>query len=278
VFDTPITAGDPFDEDRTQQTVEDMHRDGYVHIPDVLNLDEVAALRETTDRLMDDPEIFPAETPELHEGRYVQMHIGKEVQTPFILRNTLALDPIFPAMLMREPFVSLAEALVGSNCRFCGQNVLRNQPNVAIERWHVDGALHFPVPDEVDRYAPGIRPPILWFTIQIALTDIDIIEHGPTQYVPGSHCSGKHPNNPDDPEFEGNGPVSIFCQAGDIYLQDPQCWHRGAPNTSNRVRYLMQNQYAVDWAYRRFGWMNRVPLPDGVEAPDRLQRLLGNTL
>jgi hypothetical protein len=72
-------------------------------------------------------------------------------------------------------------------------------------------------------------------------------------------------------------PVSVFCKSGDIYLHDPQCWHRGAPNTSDRTRYLMQSQYAIDWAYRRFGWMNRVPVTEGVlrSMSDRTLWLLG---
>ncbi len=272
-----IRSGEPFNKDRTHEIVQAMHRDGFVHIPNVLKEDEIAALRSVTDRLMDDPEMLARECPELHEQRYVQMFNAQVMDIPFILRNTLALDPIFSQMLMREPILGLAEALVGPNCRFCGQNVLRNQPDVSIERWHVDGALHFPSPEDASRHTQGVRPPVLWFTVQIALTDIDSIEHGPTQYVPGSHLSGKHPNSQEYPEFESQAPVSIFCKAGDIYLQDPQCWHRGSPNTSNRSRYLMQNQYAVDWAFRRFGWMNRVPVQDEVlaAADDRLLRVLG---
>ena len=160
---------------------------------------------------------------------------------------------------------------------FCGQNVLRNLPGLFIERWHVDGTVHFPVPDGVPRHDPRIRPPTLWFTVQMALSDIETIEQGPTQYVPGSHFSGRDPNSQEHPEFEGQGPVSIFCKAGDIYLQDPQCWHRGAPNTSDRTRYLMQSQYAVQWAYRRFGWMNRVPVPedDLQTANERMLQVLG---
>ena len=54
------------------------------------------------------------------------------------------------------------------------------------------------------------------------------------------------------PTFEGRGPTSILCKAGDIYLTNHQCWHRGAPNTSDRTRYVMQLQYAQRWADARF--------------------------
>ena len=110
-------------------------------------------------------------------------------------------------MLLREPILSLAEAIVGENCKFCGQNVLRNLPGLSIDRWHVDGSVHFPVTDEMPRHDPRLRMPVMWFTIQMALNDIDTIEEGPTQYVRVTHYSGRHPNDQDNPEFEGNKPV-----------------------------------------------------------------------
>jgi len=113
--------------------------------------------------------------------------------------------------------------------------------------------------------------------VQMALSDIELIEHGPTQYVPVSHYSGRTPNSQDNPEFEGNNSVSIFCKAGDIYLQDPMCWHRGAPNNSDRTRYILQSQYAAPWAYWRFNLCNRVPVEEEVlqAASDQLLNLLG---
>ena len=49
----------------------------------------------------------------------------------------------------------------------------------------------------------------------MALTDIDTIDQGPTQYVPGSHYSGRNPNDQDHPEFEGRGPhVDPYVRLG----------------------------------------------------------------
>jgi ectoine hydroxylase-related dioxygenase (phytanoyl-CoA dioxygenase family) len=277
----PIISGEPFSKEKTQQIVEQFYRDGFVHIPGVLTEEEVTALRDKTDELFADPLLAERTNPELADTRYIQLSQHKESGgvLPFILRNTIELDPIFRDMLLREPILSLAEAAVGPDCKFCGQNVLRNLPGLSIDRWHVDGQVHFPLPESVPRHDPRIRMPVMWFTVQMALTDIESIEHGPTQYVPGSHYSGRNPNNQDHPEFEGRGPISIFCKAGDIYLQDPQCWHRGAPNPSNRTRYILQSQYAARWAYWRFSLCNRVPVPENAlqTSPDRLLNLLGRS-
>lgn len=276
-----ILKGESFSEDKTNQIAQQFFEDGFVHIPSVLTQDEVEALREKSDVLFADPELAEKTNPNLADVRYIQMgtHAETGESLPFILRNTIELDPIFRDMLLREPILSLAEAIVGQDCKFCGQNVLRNLPGLSISNWHVDGSVHFPISDEMQRHDPRLRMPVMWFTVQIALSDIDSIEEGPTQYVRGSHYSGRGPNEQDNPEFEGNRPVSIFCKAGDIYLQDPQCWHRGAPNLSNKTRYILQSQYAAYWAYWRFNLCNGVPVPEDAlgKASDQLLKLLGRS-
>ncbi|MBI2191138.1 MAG: phytanoyl-CoA dioxygenase family protein [Planctomycetes bacterium] len=258
---SPILPGEPFRPEQTQEILDRFYRDGFAVIPQVLTPGEVASLRQVTDELFADPALAGT--------RYIE---GK-----FILRNTLELSPLFRDMLVREPILNLAQAIVGQDCQFCGQNVLRNPPGVAIARWHVDDVVEFPLPDGVARHDPRLRMPVQWFTVQMALTDIESEEDGPTQFVPGSHYSGRKPNDPDHPVFGGRGPVSMLCRAGDIYLQNNQCWHRGAPNRSHRTRYILQSQYAARWATRRFGDYTRVPVPEDYlrSASERFQRVYG---
>ena len=114
-------------------------------------------------------------------------------------------------------------------------------------------------------------------TVQILLTDVDTMEDGPTQFIAGSHYAGRGPNDPKNPTFEGRGPVSIFGKAGDIYLHNGQCWHRGAPNTGTRTRYLLQNAYCQRWVAQRFYPFMNYRMPDDVleGADERLLRVLG---
>lgn len=214
-------------------------RDGCVLVPQVLTADEVRALREQTDLCF--------------ENRYsiAPEHISY-VYGAFVLRRGADFHPIFREMVTREPIYSLAAGVLGPEPRFNACNVIRNEPGQAISRWHVDDTLERPLPEEIPRFDGRIRMPVLWFTVQVALSDIETIEHGPTQYVPGSHYSGRYPPETDAPEFEGRGPVSVYCRAGDIYFTNHQAWHRGAPNTSDRIRYVMQLQYAARWADSRF--------------------------
>ena len=68
------------------------------------------------------------------------------------------------------------EAIFGKGFQHCGNQVLRNDHAHAIDHWHVDDGLFFPLPDDVPRYDSRIDMPIMWLTVQIALTDIDSIE------------------------------------------------------------------------------------------------------
>lgn len=216
--------------------VDGFFREGSVLIPSVLRADEVDALRAKTD--------YYAAIAEPGSRHY------SLAANAFVLRYCHDLDPIFQAMMTHEPILQVVHAVLGADAKFNAMNVIRNGPGQAISRWHVDDLLEFPLPPEIARFDARIRMPLLWMTVQVALSDIDSLEHGPTQFVPTSHYSGRMPN--ETLEFEGHGPQSLFCKAGDIYLTNHQTWHRGAPNLSERVRYLMQIQYAKGWADRRF--------------------------
>lgn len=256
-----LTPGKKLDASRQQRVLDQFHRDGFAIVEKAIAPEDVRVLREITD------------------GHMRDAGLNKSLHNPegFILRNTLALHPVFVELMMYEPMLSLAEAVVGEECKFVGQNVICNPPGRAISRWHVDDTVEFPLPPEIPRFDPRMRMPVQWFTIQIALSDIDSDADGPTQFVPATHYSGRHPNSQENPSFEGRGPVSILCKAGDIYLQNNQVWHRGGPNTGTRTRYVAQTQYAQRWAFVRFGEYNRVPVPEETlrDADEKTLRVLG---
>jgi len=232
------TFSNPLDEARTEQLTQAFSREGCVAITGVLTASETAALRAKTDEYAANP-ATPAK------------HISYAFNT-LIMRRCHEMDPLFEAMTVQPQIRKVVEAVLGPDAKFNASNVLRNETGQAISRWHVDDLVEFPLPPSIPRFDPRMQMPVFWMTVQVPLTDIDSVEHGATQFVPGSHYSGRPPAEGENPMFEGRGPVAILCKAGDIYLTNHQCWHRGAPNLSNRTRYLMQLQYARHWADKRF--------------------------
>ncbi len=228
-----------FTAERFREISESFDREGCVLIPNVFSANEVRELRERTDYYYH------------QRGDASQQH-SSYAGAAFVLRRCAELEPIFAATLTRPPIPALAAAVLGPEPQFNALNVIRNEPGTAISHWHVDDVLEIPLPEAVPRFDARMRMPVFWFTIQVALSDIDVLEHGPTQYVPTSHYSGRRPISQDNPHFEGIGPKEVYCKAGDIYFTNHQTWHRGAPNTSDRTRYVMQLQFAQRWAARRF--------------------------
>ncbi len=266
-----ILPGEKLGEEALAKALEVFYREGVAVIPGVLTPGEVQALREITDRAV--------AGGDNQERKY---YVGPVFNAP-VLRHTQSVDRAFCDMLVREPFLQIAEAVLGPNFCFCGQNVIRSGKDTGINGWHVDDHVEFPLPAEVARHDPRIKMPVQWFSFQIALSDIDGPEHGPTQIVPGSHYSGREvpggrgKQDVPDPVFEGRGPVNVYAKAGDIYLFNHQTWHRGSVNTSDRVRYLMQNQYGKSWLLNRFGTAHmdcNLPQEELAGASERLMKFL----
>ncbi|HNC23107.1 MAG TPA: phytanoyl-CoA dioxygenase family protein [Opitutaceae bacterium] len=198
--------------------LERFYRDGCVVVPNVLPAEECARLRALTDDIAR--------------------------QNPsFVIRNPEEQDVAFLRPFIREPILSLVRAILGPDCRFCAQNVIRNEPGQAISHWHVDDIVEYPLPPDVPRWDARVRLPLIWMSVQVPLSDLTALEDGPTEVVPGSHFSGRD-SPKENPVFEGRGAEPVLCRAGDIYLFNHQVWHRGRPNTGKRTRYLMQLQYA----------------------------------
>ena len=119
--------------------------------------------------------------------------------------------------------------------------------------------------------------PVMVMQIFVPLTDVDEIQYGPTEVVPRSHYAGRGPNDPENPSFDGYGPVSILARAGDTYLFNNQIWHRGAPNCSDRIRYMGGVTYSKRFVSQKLWPFIDYRMPEHVweGAGPRLQRLLG---
>jgi ectoine hydroxylase-related dioxygenase (phytanoyl-CoA dioxygenase family) len=255
-----LQQGHPFSSEETAEIIARFDHDGFAFIPGVLTVDEIEGLKTRIDRAFDDPRTVETE----NRGGYT-------------LVRAFELDTMFRDLMVREPIISVVEAICGDDCHLIADGVIRNGPGEAIAQWHVDDPVFLPLPEEIPRHDPRVRLPVFQMTVQILLTDVPSDEYGPTQFVPGSHYSGRFPNDQHHPEFEGKGPVSILGRAGDIYLQNGQCWHRGAPNTSDRTRYLYQLAYAPRWVSQRFYPFLNYHMPERVlaGADERLLRVLG---
>ena len=210
--------------------LEQFHREGYLAIPDALLPEEVATLRRGVEAAFAEP----CEEAEIHGG-----------EMPRIWRPKLfERGPEFEALVDNPRVIDLVEAILGADCHLIAMSALRTGPGQGIDSFHSDEAVRFPRPLDVP-LDPRIPVPCFVLNFNYYLCDVDEAL-GPTQFVPGSHRSGRQPR-PEDrdadglPRYEGRGPVSAVGKAGTAVMWHDQVWHRGAKNrTADRVRWVQQ--------------------------------------
>lgn len=250
------------DDETTRKIVEQFNRDGFYFMENVLDPEEVDALREGMERKWDDPRIQADEA-------------GDHIRGISMMRM-YEYDRNFRDLIEREPIASLAEAILGDDCHMMSQNALRYEPGQG-GGWHLDDRIHFPLPDGVPRHNPDVPVPCFVMNVMIPLSRADAAEYGVTQVIPGSHYAGRHPNDRENPTFEGRKPVSLFAKKGDIYWFHNQVWHRGSRNDSDQVRYVGSIVYSQRMIAQRLYPFIDYRMPEHVweGAGPRLQRLLG---
>lgn len=249
----------------TNTQVHQFHQDGYLVLPGVLSPEEVRTLREGVERAFAEP---------CEEAALYRM---PNMWRPKMFER----GPAFEALIDHPGIIDLIEAILGPDCHLIAMSALRTEPGAGISTWHADETVRFPIPPDV-KLDPRIQMPCFNLNLNYYLCDVDE-ELGPTQFVPGSHRSGRQPLPEDfdaegNPVYEGRGPVSALGPAGTAVMWHDQTWHRGAPNRSrDRIRWVQQAPYARRFIAQRFYPFILYRMPEEIlqRANPRRKRLLG---
>ena len=249
--------------DTLQDQVEALYRDGYVYLPGVLSPDEIATLRERMDDLTAIPESFDKHTDPAEQG-----FLNKSINNVFNRHEHFLRFLDYPGV------IEIEEAVHGDDCHCIGMTSWMTGSGRPDQKLHSDWlALSLPEDIVAD---PRVHLPIFITTAHFYLDDLTE-ELGPTNFVPGSHLSGRRPNQ--DTTWKGESEKSIMCDAGDVVIFRSEVWHRGTANTSGRTRYLLQVHCARRMITQKFPpYLNRFQFdPEILEkATERQLRLLGN--
>jgi ectoine hydroxylase-related dioxygenase (phytanoyl-CoA dioxygenase family) len=254
------------DPERIPPLVEEFHRNSYLVLPGAIPSEKIEPIRRGVEAA------FEREDPVA--AAYGQL---QRIWRPMMFEH----GELFEELVDNPGVIDLVEAILGPDCHLIAMSALRTGSGDGISTWHADEMVRFPRPRDVP-LDPRIPMPCFVINLNYYLCDVDE-ELGPTQFVPGSHRSGRGPEPEDrnadgDPIYEGRGPVSAVGPAGTAVLWHDQTWHRGAPNRSeDRVRWVQQAPYGRRFMAQRFYPFINYRMPEAVleRANPRRQRLLG---
>ena len=265
----------PPSREHLKKCIDFFHEHGYLVIPHVLTPERCQKLREDLDEDI-------ARQPPLENQKIFFSHRMFE-------RSKANLE-----LFELEPMISFAEHLIGntdgdsairSGIPSCNTvHVIHNNSfilsphnkGLAGSTWHQDDSLHILSLD--GKPLKNVRLNVLAFTINFYLTDVNQIENGLTEVVRGSHLFGKpcppHLNESHPDEYEVH---SCTAPMGSAVCFNNQVWHRGAPNYSDRARYITQVTYAKRLVGHKYYPFMNYQMPEHCydDASPQLKTLLG---
>ncbi len=255
-----------------EEQVEAMERDGYVYFPNVLSVDEIAELRDLSERLEPSAEAFDINLFPEKDGHFQRC-----------INAVFNRDPLFLKYLDKPGLIELAEVLHGADCHIVSMHTWAVGPGRPDQQLHADW-LPAVMPEELHA-DPRLQLPLYITTAHFYLDDMTE-ELGPTKIVPGSHRSGRRPDKPKTdaiPDNErginwnGVEEQSFLGKAGDCILFRSEIWHRGTANISNKTRHTFMVHYSQRMITQKFPpYLHFQFNPDVIaRATQRQRRLLG---
>ncbi|MCW1958002.1 MAG: phytanoyl-CoA dioxygenase family protein [Mycobacterium sp.] len=207
-----VSAGESVDAAVVEADLEQVTRDGYVILPDLLTADELAEIREASAPLLD-----------RHGRNPFEGHLTQRVYS--VLNKTRACD-----RLADHPRVlALLDRLLMPNYLLSMLQVINILPGEQTQMLHTDDAF-YPLP----RPRKALGAATIW-----AIDDFTG-DNGATDIVPGSHLWGDR-----RPEPGQSRPVVM--PAGSCVFFLGTLWHGGGANRSDRPRLAVTAQYCEPW-------------------------------
>lgn len=187
-------------------------RDGYVILPDLLSADQLVAIKEAVDPLLDRHGRNPFE--------------GEATQRIYsVLNKTRACDVIadHPRVL------ALLDRLLLPNYLLSMLQVINILPSERAQMLHTDDAF-YPLP----RPRKALGAATIW-----AIDDFTA-DNGATDIIPGSHLWGDQAPDPADRQ-------PVVMSAGSCVFFPGTLWHGGGANRSKSPRLAVTAQYCEPW-------------------------------
>lgn len=226
--------------------MDDLRRDGYVVLADLVGREAIARIKAEVEPLLDRP------------GRNNFEGFGTQ-RLYALMAKTTSCDA-----LVEHPLVlGLLDRILEENYLLSQIQAIRINPGESQQPIHHDDAL-YPVPRP--------RRPLGAATI-FAIDDFTA-DNGATVIIPGSHTWGNRAPTAD--ELAKAKPAVM--PAGSCLFFLGTLWHAGGANHSVASRLCVTAQYCAPWLRPQENYFLSVPLERVRESSPHIQRLLGYSI
>jgi phytanoyl-CoA hydroxylase len=223
----------------TDQTIHTYREQGFIHIPQVLSVEEISRYRRASEALLAEEDLTIWGASE----EVAQVHYVEEAWLKSDALRDLALHPVI---------TRLAEQLAGGRLRLYSSDILLKKPYKAL-------------PTMIHDDEPGLPLTALSKTLTawVALVDIPV-ERGCLTFVPHSHLRPEserqihmssfaeaRPMTEVWPDFRWAPQVTVPVRAGDVTFHHFCTVHMAGPNSTGEARIANGTIYMdEDAAYR----------------------------
>ncbi|MEM9039920.1 MAG: phytanoyl-CoA dioxygenase family protein [Actinomycetota bacterium] len=231
------------DPHEVERATEIFHRDGFVVVRDALTGERFDALREATERVID--EILDVDPLGEAGGGAGGLPHRYSFGATSASRHRLH-EPAWANVIDLPTTTPILTEIFGSDTYVCGGGGgdLALPGAIECQGLHSDNLWaepHDPVGGLTMRQLPASV-----VTINFAMVDLTW-ENGPIRQIPGSQrWMDPIPNVVDEPQWMK---WSTVCPApaGSAIIRDNRAWHSGTPNLSDHVRALPNIEYYAPW-------------------------------
>lgn len=227
------------------RNLEALARDGYVILPELLDADEVARVREAVSPLL------------RHRGR--NEFEGHRTQRLYaVLEKTRALDRLVDHPRVR----ALLDQLFLPGYLLSQAQVIHILPGEAAQALHSDDAF-YPIP----RPRPPLGAATVW------ALDAFTQRNGATVVVPGSHRwpEARVPGA-EDPR------LPVVMPAGSAVFYPGTLWHGGGANRSRQPRLAVTCQYCEPWLRTQENYFLSLSKETVRSVSEDIRRMLGYSI
>jgi ectoine hydroxylase-related dioxygenase (phytanoyl-CoA dioxygenase family) len=234
------------DNDHLDSLISTVQEDGYVILPNLLSPEEIAAIREEADPLLE------------HDGR-TEFEGYKTRRIYSVIEKTLSCNPV-----VEHPLVmALLDRLFMPNYLLSQLQVIKVMPGEIRQPLHHDDGF-YPLP----RPRKPIGAALIW-----ALDDFRE-DNGATLVYPKSHLWGDVPSA----DIDVSKMVPAVMPAGSAVFFLGTMWHCAGPNNSDKPRLAATTQYCEPWARQQENYCLAISRERAKQCSPKIQSLLGYSM